>query len=655
MKPPIIAIGLCTILVAAAMPVVAAAAPDAAPGAVPAQIPDLTSANRRAPIAGLPDWSRAGYRGGAALPGPGELTADPACRITPAELATTYGVVPGGGDDTAGLARAIADVAATCTPAAGYTELSLIELPAGRIDVAKQLTVDASFLLIKGAGAGQTRVVFRPDADTRYDTVSDGDWDEDAMTYGNGKGGWIWPGRGLFRIQTRQVAAKHVTDHQNAPANRKDLFEGSVNQHWLGGDEVRAAAGQTAYAARTGDTVIGLAADAQMSRYRPGGHLWVGAANSVKFYQRQHATDATLYKNQHMRQQIFRITAVDAAGRNVTIDRPLEFDVPVDSRSDGSAAIAGTTYPSRVVPLKVVEGVGIEDLTISQEMTGMPKLDGGTYNLNKQDAVHNYGNMAPEYEMHGIVLKWAVNSWIRRVATDMTGSHPIVTENAKNIQVQETSLDGAWNKGKGGNGYLRGSRVWDSLFAYNTTRNLRHFTFQWSSSNNVALGNDFDSDLNLHGGWERRNLFESNTVTVPYEHASGNCRSNCGEEGGGGADDSTWWPIWWGAGPKALKWSGSSGPQNVFHANVLRKQTTAGGPYTDYYADRRRIYQFGSAQADASAFQHLAVNGTIIPDWAGRETLDYAAPPNAGVHATRTDTTGSLFLGSDGPGTPTPT
>ncbi|WP_073934891.1 hypothetical protein [Streptomyces sp. CB02400] len=72
---------------------------------------------------------------------------------------------------------------------------------------------------------------------------------------------------------------------------------------------------------------------------------------------------------------------------------------------------------------------------------------------------------------------------------------------------------------------------------------MRHFTFQWSASGNVAFRNDLDSDLNLHGGWEHNNLFEQNTVRVPYEHRSANCASNCGGEGGE-IDDGTWYPIW---------------------------------------------------------------------------------------------------------------
>ncbi|MFK4084811.1 discoidin domain-containing protein [Kribbella sp. NPDC020789] len=623
------------------------AAPAADAGtATAAAIPDLTSANRRAPIAGLPDWSKAGYRGGAPLPGPADINPDPNCQITADELASQYNVRADGSDATTGLQAAIDAIRTQCTPSAGYTKLSQITLPEGRITVTRQLGLDASYLLLRGAGQGRTVLVFRPDTNTRYDTLTaDGsDWDEDGMTSGSsGKGGWLWPGRGLLRVQTREVAPKYAADYASAPANRKDIFEGSINQHWASGVPLREGSA-------IGTTQIKLATNANMALFQPGNYLWVGAANTAKFYQQQTVTDASKYTNLHMRQQIFQITAVDATGRNLTIDKPLEFDLPLNSTADGSAAIDGTVYPSRVTPLKPVLGVGIEDLTITQDMTGMPKLAGGTYDLNKADAVHNYGNMAPEYQMHGIVLKWAVNAWVRHVSTEMTGSHPIVTESAKNIQVQESSLDGAWNKGKGGNGYLRGSRVWDSLYAYNTTRNLRHFTFQWSASDNVAIGNNFDSDLNVHGGWERRNLFENNTVKVPFEHSSKNCRSNCGDEGGDVPDDSTWWPIWWAAGPKAVKWSGSSGPQNVVYNNDLSKQTTVNGAYQSYYPDRQRLYQFGSNSADPSKFQHLAVNGTTIADWAGEETADYTVP-NGGVNASRTDASGSLFLRSLGSGT----
>ncbi|MER5865011.1 cellulose binding domain-containing protein [Kitasatospora sp. NPDC002040] len=607
---------------------------------------DLSKANRRTPVAGLYDWSKAGYRGGADLPGAGDTNPDAACQITPAELAAQFGVRPDdGADDSAGLQSAIDQIRTSCSPGANYNKLSLITLPAGVLQVSRQLGVDADYLTIRGAGsgAGGSRIVFRPDANTRYDALTEdgSDWDEDGMTSGSAKGGWIWPGRGLFRVQSRGVNSAYASEYAAAPANRKDLFEGTVNVHWKAGLKLREKTGGAGFAAKAGDTVVPLASSGALTALQVGGLVNIRAANSLKFYAQQdiQPADGTL-QNIHMRQQIFTVTAVDTANRTITLDKPLEYDVPVTSTSDGSAPIDGAVYDSKAAPIvDPVLGVGFENFALTQDMPG----------LNQADAVHNYGNMSPADEMHGIVFKWAANSWVRGIRTEMTGSHPIVTEEAYHLQIVDNQLDGSWNKGKGGNGYFRGSRVWDSLYAGNTSRNLRHFTFQWSASGNVVIGNDFDSDINLHGGWERNNLIELNTVTVPYEHRSANCRSNCGEEGGGGPDASTWFPIWWGAGKKAVKWSGSSGPNNVFFNNTMTKQATAGAAYTPYYADHQRIYRFGWSGA---AWQHLDAAGTPIPDWAGREQLDYTG--GHGVDATRTDPGASLFLKSVGGGTSSP-
>ncbi|SER84497.1 hypothetical protein SAMN04488000_112168 [Lentzea albida] len=583
---------------------------------------DVSPANRRGPVSGLYDWSKAGYRGNGVLPGNDELNPSAACQITAAELASQFSVRPNDGvDDTAGLQAAIDSIRTQCSPSASYTKLSLITLPAGELRVSKEIHVDADYLVIRGAGATATKVVYTPDANTRYDALTpDGsDWDEDGMTFGQGKGGWLWPGRGLFRVQSRGVHPSYASDHSRAPENRKDIFEGTVNVHWKAGTKVSAAA-------KAGDRAIKVAS---ASTIKAGMFVNVRAANSVKFYDQQFATGTPHpLLNMHMRQQIFTVASV--SGTTVTLDKPLEFDVPVNSTSDGSPAIDGTTYDSKVSPLvDPVLGVGFENFGFTQAMPG----------LDAAEAVNNYGNMAPADEMHGIIFKWAANSWVRGIRAEMTGSHPIVTEEAKNLQIVDNRLDGSWNKGKGGNGYFRGSRVWDSLYAGNTSRNLRHFTFQWSASGNVVIGNDFDSDLNLHGGWERNNLFENNTVRVSYAHRSGNCRANCGEEGGGGPDDSNWFPIWWGAGKKAVKWSGASGPRNVFFNNAMTKQLSTGGSFDPFYSEKSRIYQFGW---NGGSYRHLDVGGTAIADWAKNEQRDYSG--GHGVDTAKTDSAKSLFL-----------
>ncbi|WP_285742094.1 right-handed parallel beta-helix repeat-containing protein [Lentzea sp. NBRC 105346] len=599
--------------------------------ALPAQSAQVApQSDRRPPIAGLYDWSKAGYRGTGVLPGSNDINPNQNCQITAAELASQHNVKPNDGiDDSPGLQAAIDAIRTSCSPGASYTKLSLITLPAGELKVTRELHVDADYLVIRGAGAA-TRIGYEPDANTLYDTLTEdgSDWDEDGMTSGSGKGGWLWPGRGLFRVQSRGVHSSYASDYRGAPANRKDIFEGTVNVHWKSGVKLRAKPGDTGFAARTGDRVIHLAAN---GTFTAGSLVNIRAANTQKFYAQQQAL-GTQYPllNMHMRQQIFTVSAVDTRNKTITVDKPLEFDVPVSSISDGSPPIDGATYDSKAAPLvDPVVGVGFENLSFTQLMPG----------LDPAEATHNYGNIAPKAEMHGIVFKWAANSWVRGVHASMTGSHPIVTEEAKNLQIVDNVLDGSWNKGKGGNGYFRGSRVWDSLYEGNTSRNLRHFTFQWSASGNVVRGNDFDSDLNLHGGWERNNLFERNTVRVPYDHRSGSCRANCGEEGGGGPDDSTWFPIWWGAGKKAVKWSGATGPRNVFFNNAMTKQVTPNGPYVEYYPDRHRIYQFGWT---GSAYQHLDFAGTPITDWAHNEQRDYTG--GHGVDATRTDPADSLFL-----------
>src|SRR5688500_1762834 len=74
-----------------------------APPLTPANMPgiDTSAANRRAPVAGLPDWSKAGYRQGAGLPADSDINPDPRCRISPS-------VTPNdSADDSDGLQEAI--------------------------------------------------------------------------------------------------------------------------------------------------------------------------------------------------------------------------------------------------------------------------------------------------------------------------------------------------------------------------------------------------------------------------------------------------------------------------------------------------------------------------------------------------------------------
>ncbi|CAE7159953.1 unnamed protein product [Rhizoctonia solani] len=158
--------------------------------------------------------------------------------------------------------------------------------------------------------------------------------------------------------------------------------------------------------------------------------------------------------------------------------------------------------------------------------------------------------------------------------------------------------------------------------------------------------------MNLHGGWEGFNLFELNYVSVPYSHRSGSC-SSCGGEGGD-QEPGTWYPIWWGAGEKASKWSGASGPRNIFYRNYMIKQQVDGGEYVEYrpYFARdgslsSKIWQLGwDSQSPAGIrYTHLSVEDRApIKDWQGHELVDFSQSPAYGANSFMEDPHTSLFL-----------
>jgi|GEM_PF-5438292 len=567
----------------------------------------------------LPDWSNAGYRGTGVLPSSGDITTNNNCVITDIEIMTLYGVYADDGiDDSTGIQNAIDFVRTYCT--GGYSNLSLIELPAGVVNISREIHVDASFLIIRGqgsSGSGGTEIVFEPDSTTVYDGISDFDLG-DMTDSGSANGGWIWPGRGAFRVQTRSVHSSYASDYASAPANRADFYEGSVNFHWKGGIVIM----QNAY---EGDTTLTVASTSNIAVGHP---LWVGAPNTANFLSEQGVLPSDWRYAEFNRQQIFTVVAIN--GNTVTLDSPLEFDVPHDSTADGSSAIGGVVRDAKVIPLEVVEGVGFEDFYLTQPVPGH----------SPSEATFNYNNIDHHRAMHGIVFKWVDNAYVNNVHTYMTGSHAIVTEMVRHIQIQNSYFDGSWNKGKGGNGYMRLSKIWDSIFQNNTIRNLRHLAVQWSASTNVIQNNDISADLNLHGGWERYNLFQNNIVRVPYEHRD--CNPNCGS----GAE--TWYPIWWAAGEHAGGWAGASGPRNIFYNNTLQKQLTSGGSYTTfspYGNSPGTIFIFGWDRdtAGGSHWEHLALNGVDIVSWTDNQTQDFANSPNAGVNAQCSSTAGSLI------------
>ncbi len=470
-----------------------------------------------------------------------------------------------------------------------------IMLPAGEITLANEVHVDRSGVIIEGRGisasTGTTIVVksWKP-----YDGV-----DADGAPAFDKK---YWPGFGAFRAETRVMHPNELN------------YEGSINFHWKHAIEF-------SQPAAIGDTVLKLKSG-KASKFSVGDLIYVGAANDDAFLDLGQVPASKRSKSHittgHMRTQIFHVAAVNTSNDTVTLDQPLEFDIPLVNSSN---------YKSRVMPVLAVQDVGFRNftLTLDQSTTECANYNAGNYSASNPLGVgHRYENLCPEDAIHGIIFKWADNGWIDNVNFVMTGSHPIVTEFAKNMTFQNNAIDGSWNKGAGGNGYFRGSKLYDSLIKGNDIQNVRHLTLQWSATGNVVENNTLNVDLNLHGGWERNNVIRNNTIAVPFEHRSW-------ENGAPGV--GTWQPIWYASGDHASNWAGPTGPNNVFLNNTLKKAKTAGASISRWGLFDTPDVPYAFAW-DGNGFKHLNVNGVQVPTWTQEIAEEvYAQMPTSGVIA----------------------
>lgn len=521
-----------------------------------------------------------GYQSGANLPTSFAQTIN----------AANYGVIANDGQDDAAALQAIIDqqIALNNAP----TNRVAIQLPAGELHFDDEVHVDRSGVVILGAGSGAqgTRIVLRSWQPYTVDSEGAPAFDKK-----------YWPGFGAFRVETR-------LKHANEPN-----YEGSINFHWKHSIDF----GQ---AAQLGDTQLTLESGGA-GKFSVGSWIYVGAANDTVFLNQGQVPTSkrnnSHIKTGHMRTQIFKVIARNTSNNTVTLDKPLEFDVPLKNDSD---------YKSRVMPVSAVDNVGFRDfsLTMSTQGTACTGFNAGDFTPQNPNGVgHRYENLCPSDALHGIIFKWAVNGWVDNIKVDMMGSHPIVTEFAKQMTFRNSVFNGSWNKGAGGNGYFRGSKLFDSLIQGNSLKRLRHLTLQWSATGNVVENNTLDCDINLHGGWERNNLIRNNTVAVPFEHRSW---SN-GQPG-----DGTWQPIWYGSGDHASDWSGPTGPNNVFVNNQFSKALSAGSSIQPWGLFDTPDVSYAFAW-DGANFKHLNISGTPIDTWTQDNAVAVAGQmPLSGVY-----------------------
>lgn len=183
------------------------------------------------------------------------------------------------------------------------------------------------------------------------------------------------------------------------------------------------------------------------------------------------------------------VTIVAIEGNTLTVDPPLHLGFPL-------------LRASKIRPIRFVQHVGVEDLTIR-------RIDSGANRANNID------------------FRYAANCWLQRVNSVWTEKHHISGRESLHLEIRDSFVQGAKSKGSGGFGYgvSLNKHATSILVENNIFYDLRHSMIIQMGANGCVFGYNFakrnysDDDggwaktyISLHGHYPFMNLFEGNIV-----------------------------------------------------------------------------------------------------------------------------------------------
>ena len=194
----------------------------------------------------------------------------------------------------------------------------------------------------------------------------------------------------------------------------------------------------------------------------------------------------------YLRQILVRVERVD--DKTLRLEKPLGLPL--------------TAKDTRVFLTSPVRNVTLKDLSIRQ-LIG----DKGA-----SPDPHRYENTQPDYAVDAISLNWADNIRLKNIRLINSGRHPLSLDSTYDVSIQQLEVDGAWNKGKGGSGYVKLARTYWSTLSHSRIENIRHIVLQWSSAHNVIRDIRTNVDINLHGGHSYDNVVRDINFAIPQAH-----------------------------------------------------------------------------------------------------------------------------------------
>lgn len=118
---------------------------------------------------------------------------------------------------------------------------------------------------------------------------------------------------------------------------------------------------------------------------------------------------------------------------------------------------------------------------------------------------HIYENSRTDMMIDGIKIVYGSYIDLKDITIKNSASNPLVFERSYRCSGEDIKIDGAVNKGKKGNGYLRINKSFHTYLKRVSVKNIRHITFQWASAYNTIDGLYSEVDINFHGGGSHHN------------------------------------------------------------------------------------------------------------------------------------------------------
>ncbi len=229
------------------------------------------------------------------------------------------------------------------------------------------------------------------------------------------------------------------------------------------------------------------------STYKNAEYIWIGTPNTKEFLDKIGSKE---WNREYpwLRQTIVQSYSISKDA--IKILKPLSFDMP---------------EKAEIYAPNIIRGITIKDLSLTQAVP----------NMKTQQAKSQYRDLASKYAVNGISFEWAAHSAVENVTIDYAGRNPISLENSYSVNMKNLHIDGSWNKGKDGNGYVRFSRSYYCSIADSEIKDIRHLVFQWSSSHNTVEHCKIYVDVNFHGGFSHDNLVTGCTISPPDSHPWG--------------------------------------------------------------------------------------------------------------------------------------